>query len=57
MRRFFPFILILACFATLLLSCYAPALFGDSQFAYRVATQYYYPLYQRVQEQRMQDER
>ena len=51
MRRCFPFILILACFATLFLSCYAPALFGDRQFGYRDAAQYYYPLYQRVQEE------
>jgi hypothetical protein len=51
MRRFLPFILIPACFATLFLSCYASALFGDRQFGYRDAAQYYYPLYQRVQEE------
>jgi hypothetical protein len=43
------FLLILACFGTLLLICYAPVLFGDRQFGYRDAAQYYYPLYQRVQ--------
>ncbi len=51
MRRDFAFFLILACFATLFLSCYAPALLGDRQFGYRDAPQYYYPLYQRVQEE------
>jgi hypothetical protein len=51
MRRFLPSILIMACFATLFLSSYAPALFGDRQFGYRDAAQYYYPLYQRVQEE------
>src|SRR5437763_16366241 len=49
MRRLFPVILIAACFATLFLTCYAPALFGDRQFGYRDAVHYYYPLYQRVQ--------
>ena len=44
-------LLILACFATLFLVCYAPVLFGDRQFGYRDAAQYYYPLYQRVQEE------
>ena len=51
MRRLFPLILIPACFATLFLTCYAPALFGDRQFGYRDAAHYYYPLYQRVQEE------
>jgi hypothetical protein len=51
MRRYVTFILMLACFVTLFLSCYAPALFGDRQFAYRDATQYYYPLYQKVQQE------
>jgi hypothetical protein len=51
MRRFVPFLLIAACFATLFLSCFAPALFGDRQFGYRDAAQYYYPLYQRVREE------
>ncbi len=45
------FLLILACFSTLFLSCYAPALFGDRQFGYRDAAHYYYPLEQRVQEE------
>ena len=51
MRRYFPIILIPACFATVFLCCYAPVFFGDRQFAYRDACQYYYPLYQRVQEE------
>ncbi len=51
MRRVLPFLLIVACFGTLFLSCYAPVLFGDRQFGYRDAAQYYYPLYQRVQEE------
>ncbi len=50
-QRSFRFLLILACFATLFLFCYAPVLFGDRQFGYRDAAQYYYPLYQRVQEE------
>ena len=41
-----------ACFASAaFLTCYAPALFGDRQFGYRDAGHYYYPLYQRVQEE------
>src|SRR4029077_13938975 len=32
-------------------SCFAPALFGNRQFGYRDAVQYYYPLYQRVQDE------
>ena len=49
MRRLFPILLILACFATLFLGCYASALFGGRQFGYRDAAHYYYPLHQRVQ--------
>jgi hypothetical protein len=49
MRRYFRIILILGCFAALFLSGYGSALFGDRQFAYRDAAQYYYPLYQKVQ--------
>lgn len=40
---------IFACFASLLLACYAPVLFQGRQFGYRDAAHYYYPLYQRVQ--------
>ena len=48
-RNSLRFFQIPACFATLFLSCYAAVLFGDRQFGYRDAAQYYYPLYQRVQ--------
>jgi Bacterial membrane protein YfhO len=51
MHRYLPFLLILVCFATLFLCCYAPALVDDRQFGYRDAAQYYYPLYQKVQEE------
>ena len=51
MRRYSTFVLILACFATLFLCCYAPTLFDNRQFGYRDAAQYYYPLYQRVQKE------
>jgi hypothetical protein len=51
MRRFLPLLLIMACFAALFLSCYAPALVGDRQFGYRDAAHYYYPLYERVQQE------
>jgi hypothetical protein len=40
MHRYLPFLLILVCFATLFLCCYAPALFDDRQFGYRDAAQY-----------------
>jgi hypothetical protein len=49
MRHHVVFVVILVCFATLFLLCYAPALFLDRQFGYRDAGHYYYPLYQRVQ--------
>ncbi|HZW33676.1 MAG TPA: hypothetical protein VFF52_23345, partial [Isosphaeraceae bacterium] len=51
MRHLAPVLLILACFATVFLSCYAPILFGDRQFGYRDGAHYYYPLYQRVQQE------
>ena len=51
MPRYYTHILVLACFATLFLDCYAPAFFGDRQFGYRDAAHYYYPLYQKVQEE------
>ena len=44
-------IVILVCFTSLFLLCYAPALFQDRQFGYRDAGHFYYPLYQRVQEE------
>jgi len=51
MRQLFTFFLLLTCFATLFLTCYGTALFGDGQFGYRDAGHYYYPLHQRVQEE------
>ena len=49
MMKWFKFTVIWGCFTALFLACYAPALFGDRQFSYRDAAHYYYPLYQRVQ--------
>ena len=41
----------LACFASLLLACFRPVLFEDGQFAHFDAAFFYYPLYQRVQQE------
>jgi len=49
MRHGLTLILVACCFAALFLICYGPALVLDRQFGYRDAGQYYYPLYQRVQ--------
>src|SRR5271166_609833 len=49
MRHGFTLILVLCCFAALFVICYGPALLLDRQFGYRDAGYYYYPLYQRVQ--------
>ncbi len=51
MRHFAPVLFIPACFVTVFLSCYAPVFFGDRQFGYRDGAHYYYPLYQRVQQE------
>jgi hypothetical protein len=51
MRDLSVVIVIVGCFAALFLGCYTPALFHDRQFAYRDSAHYYYPLYQRVQEE------
>jgi Bacterial membrane protein YfhO len=51
MRRGFIVLLVITCFLSLFLVCYAPALFLDRQLAYRDAGHYYYPLNQRVQEE------
>jgi hypothetical protein len=50
MRNRLTLILIAACFGALFLTCYAPALFRDEQFAYRDASEYYYWLNKRVQD-------
>jgi Bacterial membrane protein YfhO len=49
MRHSSTLILILCCFSTLFLICYAPAIFMDRQFGYRDAANYYYSLNNRVQ--------
>src|SRR5271155_4463244 len=51
MRSRLTLLLVIVCFATLFLTCYGAALFGDGQFGYRDAGHYYYPLHQRVQEE------
>ena len=44
-------ILVLTCFIALFLACYFPVLFQGQQFGFRDAAHYYYPLYQRVQQE------
>src|SRR5262249_43083971 len=39
-----------ACLASLLLWGYSPVLFRNRQFGFRDSVQYYYPLYERVQQ-------
>lgn len=39
------------CTLALVAACFGPALLGDRQFAYRDAGNFYYPLYQRVQQE------
>ncbi len=51
MSRFFTPLLILGCLMSLLLACFSNALFRDQQFSYRDAAHYYYPLYQKVQQE------
>jgi hypothetical protein len=51
MRRLLPPGLDVACFLALLAACFGPVLFGDRQFSYRDAAHFYYPLYQRVQQE------
>ncbi len=41
--------LVVVCFGSLFLLCYAPALFQGRQFGFRDAGHFYYPLHQRVQ--------
>jgi hypothetical protein len=43
--------LVLLCFGSLFLVCYAPALLQGRQFGFRDAGHFYYPLHQRVQEE------
>ena len=44
-------ILVLACFTVLFLACYSPVFFQGRQFGFRDAAHFYYPLYQRVQQE------
>jgi uncharacterized membrane protein len=46
-----PVVLVFVCFGSLFLLCYAPALFQGRQFGFRDAGHFYYPLYQRVQDE------
>jgi hypothetical protein len=39
------------CLASLTLACFGPVLFRGRQFAYRDSANFYYPLYQRVQQE------
>lgn len=43
--------LILGCLAAMVFACYGDALVRDRQFGYRDAAHFYYPLYQKVQEE------
>lgn len=51
MRRAFPFLLGLGCLLALLLACFGRVLLRGEQFGYRDAAHFYYPLYQRVQQE------
>src|SRR5947209_9938392 len=41
----------LGCVLALFLACFGRVLFGGEQFGYRDAAHFYYPLYQRVQQE------
>jgi hypothetical protein len=51
MRRWFYPLLGLGCALALLCSCYGGVLFHGGQFGFRDAAHFYYPLYQRVQQE------
>ncbi|MHB1560617.1 MAG: YfhO family protein [Isosphaeraceae bacterium] len=51
MHQRLPIVLVLACFAGLFFACYHKVLFDNEQFGFRDAAHYYYPLYQRVQQE------
>ena len=50
-RRFALPLLVTACLAALVSICFGSALFRGEQFGYRDAAHFYYPLYQRVQQE------
>jgi hypothetical protein len=51
MRLLFVPLLIVGCLLALVGACFGPVLWSDKQFAYRDAAHFYYPLYQRVQQE------
>jgi len=51
MRRHLPALLGLACLAVPALACFGTVLFRGEQFVFRDAGHFYYPLYQRVQQE------
>lgn len=51
MRRLSPRLLGLSCLLSLTAACFWSALFRDGQFNFRDAGHFYYPLYQRVQQE------
>jgi Bacterial membrane protein YfhO len=51
MHHRWSIILVLGCLTALLLACYIPVLFQGQQFGFRDAAHYYYPLYERVQQE------
>ena len=50
-ERALIFFLIIGCFAALIIACFGDALFRGRQFGYRDAGHFYYPLYERVQQE------
>ncbi len=51
MRRLVGPLVGLGCVVALVLACFGPALLHGQQFGFRDAAHYYYPLYQRVQQE------
>jgi hypothetical protein len=50
-ERAILFFLIIGCFTALIIACFGDALFRGRQFGYRDAGHFYYPLYERVQQE------
>ncbi len=50
-ERALIFFLIVGCFAALIIACFGECVFRGRQFAYRDAGHFYYPLYERVQQE------
>ncbi len=51
MHQRLPIVLVVACFVALFFTCFHKVLFDNEQFGFRDAAHYYYPLYQRVQQE------